>query len=90
MESKWLGPDFFLISASGLNDELWPRCVVFGVLDVVMFAEFGPLSKIRITLEDAGYHEVDSSETAFRKAGRDAGRRVIETVTRDRLIHFGT
>ena len=68
----------------------WPRCVVFGVLDVVMFAEFGPLSKIRITLEDAGYHEVDSSETAFREAGRDAGRRVIETVTRDRLIHFGT
>ena len=67
----------------------WPRCVVFGMLDVVMFAEFGSLSKIRITLEDAAYHEVDSSENAFREAGRDAGRNVIDTMRRDRLIRFG-
>jgi len=66
----------------------WPQCVVFGLLDVVMFTEFGPLYKIRITLDDAAYHEVDSSENAFREAGRDAGRKAIETVTRDRLIGF--
>ena len=66
----------------------WPQCVVFGLLDVVMFTEFGPLYKIRITLDDAAYHEVDSSENAFREAGRDAGRKAIETVTRDRLIRF--
>ena len=41
----------------------WPQCVVFGMLDAVMLAEFGPLYKIRITLDDAAYHEVDSSET---------------------------
>jgi len=64
----------------------WPRSVVFGLLDVLMFAEFGSLYKIRITLDDAAYHEVDSSESAFREAGRDAGRKVIETVARDRLI----
>lgn len=67
----------------------WPRCVAFGLLDVLMFAEFGALHKIRITLDDAAYHEVDSSEKAFREAGRDAGLRVIEAVTRDRLIRFG-
>jgi len=61
----------------------------FGLLDVLMFAEFGSLYKIRITLDDAAYHEVDSSESAFREAGRDAGRNVIETVTRDRLIRLG-
>ena len=66
----------------------WPRCVVFGLLDVLMFTEFGSLYKIRITLDDAAYHEVDSSENAFREAGRDAGRTLIETVTRDRLIRF--
>jgi translation elongation factor EF-G len=66
----------------------WPKCVVFGLLDVVMFAEFGPLYKIRISLNDAAYHEVDSSENAFREAGRDAGRNVIETLKRDRLIRF--
>jgi len=66
----------------------WPQCVVFGLLDVVMFAEFGPLYKIRITLDDAAYHEVDTSENAFRQAGRDAGRHAIETVMQDRLIRF--
>lgn len=65
----------------------WPMCVVFGLLDVVMFAEFGPLYKIRITLDDAAYQDVESSENAFREAGRDAGRNVIEVAKRDRLIH---
>jgi Elongation factor G, domain IV len=68
----------------------WPRCVVFGLLDVIMFAEFGPLHKVRITLDDAAYHEVDSSEKAFREAGRDAGRKLVEAVMRDRLIRFDT
>ena len=68
----------------------WPRCVVFGLLDVLMFAEFGSLYKIRITLDDAVYHEVDSSEKAFREAARDAGRKAVEKVTRDRLIRFGS
>ena len=54
-----------------------------------MFAELGPLYKTRITLDDAAYHEVDSSENAFPEADRDAGRNLIETVTRDRLIRFG-
>ena len=61
-------------------------CVVFGLLDVVMFAEFGPLYKIKITLDDAAYHDVDSSDNAFREAVRDAGRNVIEVAKRDGLI----
>lgn len=64
----------------------WPQSAVFGLLDVVMFAEFGPLYKIRVTLNDAAYHEVASSERAFREAGRDAGRNLVELVNRDRLI----
>ena len=64
----------------------WPMCVIFGLLDVVMFAEFGPLYKISITLDDAAYHDVDSSENAFREAGRDAGRNVIEVAKRGGLI----
>jgi translation elongation factor EF-G len=64
----------------------WPQCVIFGVLDILMFAEFGPLYKIRITLEDAEYHEVDSTQNAFREAGRDAGRNIVEMARRDRLI----
>jgi hypothetical protein len=64
----------------------WPQCFVFGILDILMFAEFGPLYKIRINLDDAAYHDVDSSENGFREAGRDAGRNIIEMAKRDRLI----
>lgn len=64
----------------------WPQYFVFGILDILMFAEFGPLYKIRINLDDAAYHDVDSSANAFREAGRDAGRNIIETAKRDRLI----
>jgi translation elongation factor EF-G len=58
----------------------WPLSAVF--------AEFGPLYKIRVTLNDAAYHEVDSSENAFREAGRDAGRNLVELANRDRLIDW--
>jgi hypothetical protein len=76
-------------SATTINENgiCW-QYAAFGLLDVVMFAEFGPLYKIRITLDDSAYHEVDSSENAFREASRDAGRKPIETVARDRLIRF--
>jgi len=66
----------------------WPMSAVFGLLDVAMFAEFGCLYKIRVTLNDAAYHEVGSSERAFREAGRDAGRKLIELAKRDRLIDW--
>jgi hypothetical protein len=51
---------------------------IFGLLDVLMVAESAPLKNIRITLEKAEHHAVDSSTMAFRHAGRDAGRRIIE------------
>jgi len=45
----------------------------FRTVDVLMFAEFGSLYKIRITLDDAAYHEVDSSESASaRQVGMQA------------------
>jgi translation elongation factor EF-G len=61
-------------------------CVVSGLLDIVMFVDFGPLYKIRVTMDDAAYHEVDSSENGFREAGRDAGRNLVEIPRSDRLI----
>ena len=58
----------------------WPDCAVFGLLDVLMVAEFGPLYKVRVTLEEVWYHEVDSSWRAFRNAARDAGRKIIQSL----------
>jgi translation elongation factor EF-G len=61
----------------------WPDCAIFGLLDVLMFTESGPLFKVCVALEEVWYHEVDSSWQAFRQAGRDAGRKIIESIGDD-------
>jgi hypothetical protein len=58
----------------------WPDPVIFGVLDVLMRTEPDPLSSVRVILEEAWYHDVDSSENAFRHAGRDAGEKIIKAI----------
>ena len=65
----------------------WPDPVIFGLLDVLMNAEPDPLKNVHVTLEQAWYHEADSSRNAFRSAGRDAGRRIIAAIedTRSRV-----
>lgn len=61
----------------------WPDCAIFGLLDALMVAEFGPLYKVCIVFEKVWYHEVDSSYQAFRHAGRVAGKRIVETIGDD-------
>lgn len=58
----------------------WPDPVIFGLLDVLMNLQPDPLRDIRVVLERVWYHEVDSSRDAFRNAGRDAARKVIEAI----------
>jgi hypothetical protein len=66
----------------------WPEAVVFGLLDVLMFFEPGPLYKIAVVLEKAWYHDADSSFMAFRHAGRDAGRKAVEELMQFRRWKF--
>jgi hypothetical protein len=58
----------------------WPDPAIFGLLDVLMLGDSGPLYRVRVVLEKVWYHKVDSSQNAFRHAGRDAGRKVIQTM----------
>jgi hypothetical protein len=53
---------------------------VFGLLDVLMVTESAPLRNVRITLEKVEHHAVDSTPMAFRHAGRDAGRKIMESL----------
>jgi len=62
----------------------WPDPVIFGLHDALMNAEPNPLRNIRVTLQRAWYHEVDSSRNAFRKAGRDAGLKIIAAIDEKR------
>lgn len=77
-------PSFEVVDDSVERAELerlgvgWPDSFIFGLLDILMFAEPGPLYKVCTVLEAAWYHEVDSSFRAFRCAGQDAGRKVVE------------
>jgi hypothetical protein len=58
----------------------WPQPIIFGLPDVLMTMESYPLYKVRVTLNDAAYHDTDSTEIAFREAARDAGRRIVELI----------
>jgi hypothetical protein len=51
---------------------------IMGLLDVLLTAETRPLKNIRVTFIEAKNHPVDSSQMAFRHAGRDAARNVFQ------------
>ena len=53
---------------------------VFGLLDVLMVDESAPLKNIRVIVEKIEPHAIDSSQMAFRQAGRDAGRKIMESL----------
>jgi hypothetical protein len=59
----------------------WPGPVILGLLDALMNA--CPLRNVRVTLERVWYHELDSTRNAFRNAGRDAGRKIIDALDRN-------
>jgi hypothetical protein len=55
---------------------------IFGLLDVLMVD--GPLRKIRLILEEIEIHPIDPYRMAFRNAGRDAGRKILESFWQSR------
>jgi hypothetical protein len=75
---------FQVVNTVPANEELrqlgYPDWAIFGLLDVLMVAQSAPLINIRVTLEKAEHHPVDSSQMAFRHAGRDAGRKIIQAM----------
>jgi elongation factor G-like protein len=80
--------DFDVVDAVEHKNELeklgvdWPDPVILGLLDTLMNADSGPLRNVRVTLERVWYHELDSTWNAFRNAGRNAGRKIIEALDR--------
>jgi hypothetical protein len=58
--------------------ELFLRAAVYGVLDVVLTAEPFPLRDFALRIVEIQSHPVDSSIMAFRRAGRDAGKKLLQ------------
>lgn len=51
---------------------------IYGFLDVVMMAEPYPVKKMRITVVGAEFDPVSSNLMAFRLAGRDAAKKLLD------------
>jgi translation elongation factor EF-G len=56
----------------------WPEPVILGLMEALMEGE--PLRNFRVILNDAAYHDIDSTADAFRSAGREAGRKILEAI----------
>ena len=53
------------------------RSAVFGMLDIFVTRSPRPLLRIRVHIVGMDVHPVDSSEAAFRLAGKDAAQKII-------------
>jgi hypothetical protein len=51
---------------------------IFGLLDVLLVAEASPLIRISVCVTALEQHEIDSTPMAFRMAGREAGRKLLQ------------
>jgi len=63
------------IEAKGYLD-----AAVFGILDVLITGENYPLTEVGIIFHAFDVHPMESSFSAFRQAGRDAGRKILEAM----------
>ena len=50
---------------------------IYGVLDIIITTKSLPLKNIKLTFLHADIHPIDSNRAAFRKAGRDAGQKIM-------------
>lgn len=73
---------FEVVTADGVDlspeNERFLTSAIFGLLDVIMLADYCPIRDIKVTVVALVPDPVSSSQMAFRHAGRDAGRRFME------------
>jgi hypothetical protein len=58
----------------------FPEFAIFGFLDVIMTADSLDTTQIRIAVESAVIDSIGTSAFAFREAGRDAARKLLQTL----------
>lgn len=63
---------------------LFLEAAIFGLLDILLVSGPYPVRNVSITIARCEIDPINSSQMAFRYAGRDAGRKII------RALHTGT
>jgi hypothetical protein len=75
------GPRFAVTGPAAplpVDGEGFLQAAVFGILDVVLTAEPFPLKDFTLHVVEFESHPIDSNLMAFRNAGRDAGRKLLQ------------
>jgi hypothetical protein len=67
-----------LKDARGLERDGFLTAAIFGLLDVLLTTASYPLTNLRVIFTEAEAHPINSSQMAFRMAGRDAGHKLID------------
>lgn len=67
-----------LFNYSEVSENGYLDAAVFGILDVLLVGANYPLTEIAIIFRAFDIDPVESSIPAFRQAGRDAGRKILE------------
>lgn len=59
-------------------DQKYVEAAIFGLFDVLMVSGPCPVRGVRVRVVDLEIDPIESSQMAFRQAGRDAGRRALQ------------
>ena len=69
-----------LVNAAELERHGYLDAAIMGLLDVLLTAETLPLRNLCVEFIEAEEHPMDSSQIAFRHAGRDAARNLLQVL----------
>jgi hypothetical protein len=61
-----------------LEQDGYVTAAILGLLDVLLTTASYPLTNLRVIFTEAEAHPINSSQMAFRMAGRDAGHKLLE------------
>ena len=64
---------------------IYEECVLDGIMDVLVSADFHPICGVRFTLEKIGW-EQDSVPVGYYFAARDAARKILRLDEKDRNV----
>jgi hypothetical protein len=78
-----LGLDLTKLEEKPEDADKFARIFLFGVLDVTMIDKSPQISNFVVKFIKLRYDKIESSPLAFRLAGREAGRKLLELLKKD-------
>lgn len=61
-----------------LDHEAWTEAAFLGILDYMLVMPITSISRFHCVIKELDFHDIDSSSLAFRLAGRNAAKKILE------------